>query len=184
LPEFRIADFVGEGVQKLARRALRAITGREPENDLVEGVVSFFREEYGRHLLDQTRLFPGTKEALERLPWASFAVVTNKPDVFSRRILDSLGIGDRFCAVFGGDGVERRKPDPEALLKAMSQCPAAPSETAMVGDSAVDIKAGKAAGVTTCGVVGGFRPRTELEAANCDLIIETLIELSDHFRSP
>jgi phosphoglycolate phosphatase len=110
--------------------------------------------------------------------------VTNKPETFSRRILDGLGIGDRFCAVFGGDSVEKRKPEPEALLKAMSQCGAASSETAMVGDSAVDIQAGKAAGVTTCGVLGGFRPREELEAADCDVIIGNLIELGDHFRSP
>jgi phosphoglycolate phosphatase len=184
LAEAQIADFVGEGVQRLVERALHEITGRQPGSQVTQNLITLFREEYGQHLLDQTRLYPGAKEALDRLTWASFAVVTNKPEGFSRRILDGVGIGNRFCAVFGGDSVQKRKPDPEALLKAMHACRATPSETAMVGDSSVDIQAGKAAGVTTCGVMGGFRPRQELEAAECDLIIDNLIELANHFRSP
>ena len=113
-----------------------------------------------------------------------FAVVSNKPESFSRRILEGLGIGNRFCIILGGDSIQKRKPDPEPLFKAMDSCKASASETAMVGDSPVDIQAGKAAGVTTCGVLGGFRPQEELEAAGCDLIIGSLLELADHFRSP
>ncbi len=181
LSESCIADFVGEGVPRLVQRAISASAKREPEADLVQKVMALFREEYGRHLLDQTCLFPGTEDALNRLSWAQFAVVSNKPEQFSRRILDSLGIGHRFRVIFGGDSVEKRKPDPEALLKAMKICRTSPSETAMVGDSGVDIQAGKAAGALTCGVLGGFRPREELEAAGCDLIIENLMNLADHF---
>jgi phosphoglycolate phosphatase-like HAD superfamily hydrolase len=69
-------------------------------------------------------------------------------------------------------------------MKAMDYCKAIPSETVMVGDSAVDIQAGKAAGVITCGIRGGFRPEAELEAAGCDHIIRNLLELADYFRSP
>jgi phosphoglycolate phosphatase len=181
LPESCIADFVGEGVPKLVQRAIHAAAGGEPEAEVVAKVISLFQEEYGLHLLDQTRLFPDTEVALSRLSWARFAVVTNKPEAFSRRILDGLGIGHRFSAVLGGDSIKRRKPDPEALLAAMQVCQATPSETAMVGDSGVDIQAGKAAGVATCGVLGGFRPKEELEAAHCDLIIDNLIELANHF---
>jgi phosphoglycolate phosphatase len=184
LPESRISDFVGEGVQRLVERSLQEATGLEADRGLVEGAIQLFREEYGRHLLDQTRLRPGVQETLDRLAWGSFAVVTNKPEVFSRSILDGLGIGKRFCSVLGGDSVRNRKPDPEALLKAMSACNALPSETVMIGDSRVDIEAGKAAAVLTCGVLGGFRPREELEAAGCDLMIENLIELATHFCAP
>jgi phosphoglycolate phosphatase len=184
LAEAQVADFVGEGVQRLVERALLEITGHPPESQLTQNLITLFREEYGHHLLDQTRLCSGAKDALDRLSWANFAVVTNKPEGFSKRILDGLGVGNRFCTILGGDSVQKRKPDPEALLKAMNACRATPSETAMVGDSPVDIQAGKAAGVTTCGVVGGFRTRQELEAAGCDLIIENLMELANHFRSP
>lgn len=184
LPEARVADFVGEGVQKLVERSLQAATGRKAESALVEKAVRIFREEYGRHLLDRTCLCSGVTKALDLLAWACFAVVTNKPEDFSRRILGGLGIGNRFCAILGGDSVRNRKPHPEALLKAMTLCNASPSETVMVGDSRVDIEAGKAAAATTCGVLGGFRPGEELEEAGCDLLIGNLIELADHFRSP
>jgi phosphoglycolate phosphatase-like HAD superfamily hydrolase len=65
----------------------------------------------------------------------------------------------------------------------MDICGAHPSETLMIGDSAVDIQAGKAAGVTTCGILGGFRSEEELRATNCDLIIHDLLELAQHFSS-
>ncbi len=184
LHESRIADFVGEGVQILIERSLREIIGREPESSQIHKGVAIFREEYGNHLLDCTCLRPNVKQALDCLAWARFAVVSNKPEIFSKRILEGLGVGDRFCIILGGDSTKNRKPDPESLLKAMDYCKALPSETAMVGDSAVDILAGKAAGVTTCGVRGGFRPQGELETAGCDLIITDLIELAENFCPP
>jgi len=184
LRESRVVDFVGNGVRRLVEESLRETNGHEPESELTEKLIVLFREEYGNHLLDQTRLCDGVSKGLDRLSWATFAVVSNKPEGFSRRILEGLGIAHRFCAILGGDSIRKRKPDPEALLKAMETCSASLPETAMVGDSAVDIEAGKAAGVTTCGVLGGFRPKEELEAAGCDLIIHNLTELADHFRAP
>jgi phosphoglycolate phosphatase len=202
LPESLVADFVGEGMQKLIERSLRASNslgacpsnrrGRfyysdrllEPESNQVQQAMELFQEEYEIHLLDRTQLFPLVKEGLDRLPWARFAVVSNKPERFSRRILEGLGVGSRFRIILGGDSTQKRKPDPEALYMAMDSCKAAASETAMVGDSPVDIQAGKSAGVTTCGVLGGFRPQEELEAAGCDLIIRNLLELADHFHPP
>lgn len=184
LQESCVADFVGNGVPMLITRSLREATGREPGSALIQEGVGLFKEEYGKHLLDRTCLFPNVREGLDRLSWAKFAVVSNKPESFSRRILEGLGIGSRFCIILGGDSIQKRKPDPEPLFKAMDSCNVSPSETAIVGDSAVDIQAGKAAGITTCGILGGYRPKEELEAAGCDLIIETLLELADHFRPP
>lgn len=184
LAQSRVMDFVGSGLQKLIERALGETTGLTPEDDMVRRGVAWFGEEYGNHLLDRTRLFPGVREGLDRLSWARLAVVSNKPENFSRRILEGLGLGDRFYLILGGDSTPARKPDPGALRIAMEGCGASPSETVMVGDSAVDIEAGKAAGVMTCGVLGGFRPRKELEAAGCDIIVQSLIELADHFCPP
>jgi phosphoglycolate phosphatase len=182
IPESRIIDFVGDGVQKLLERALRESTGKEPESSLTKEGIAMFREEYGKHLLDRTRLCPGVSEALDRLSWAGFAVVSNKPEAFSRRILEALNVAKRFCIILGGDSTQNPKPHAEPLLKAMDVCKALPSETVMVGDSVTDMAAGKAAGVVTCGVRGGFQPTERLETAGCDLIIESLLELADHFR--
>jgi phosphoglycolate phosphatase len=184
LSESQVGDFVGDGVQKLVERALRETTGSDPENTLTQKGMLLFREEYENHLLDRTCLCPHAKEALDSLSWAKFAVVSNKPEGFSRRILEGLGVAHRFCIILGGDSIQNRKPDPESLLKAMDYCGALPSESAMIGDSAVDIEAGKAAGVTTCGILGGFRPEEKLRAAGCDLLITDLLELAKHFSAP
>jgi phosphoglycolate phosphatase len=177
----KVSEFVGEGVQKLIERALRQLTGTSSNPALIQSAAVFFQSEYETHLLDSTHLIDGAGEAINRLDWASLAVVTNKPARFARSILKGLGIEDRFCSIVGGDSAPLRKPDPQPLLMAMASCGAKPSETVMVGDSAIDVLAGKAAGVWTCGVVGGFRSRKELEAAGCDRIISSLVELADLF---
>ena len=180
LPEARVTKFVGSGVQVLVERSLREVTGSAPPEDRVRLGIALFKEEYGIHLLDRTHLYPGVKESLDHLCWARFAVVSNKPEIFCRRILDGLGVGMRFLAILGGDSA-LRKPDPASLLKAMEFCRANPHETVMVGDSPVDIQAGKAAGVMTCGVLGGFHSRADLEAAGSDLLVHNLLDLVGNF---
>jgi phosphoglycolate phosphatase len=184
LNESQVADFVGNGVQRLVERALREATGHDPAETLTREGMQLFREEYTNHLLDKTCLYPHVTEALDSLSWAKFAVVSNKPQNFSIRILEGLGIAHRFSIILGGDSIQNRKPDPESLLKAMDFCGAIPSETAMVGDSAVDIEAGKAAGVATCGILGGYRSEKDLRATGCDVIIKDLLELTSYFSDP
>jgi len=176
-----IGGFVGEGVDKLIERALRAVTGHDPERSEIRETVRVYMNEYEGHLLDETRLRDQAVETLNALSGAELAVVTNKPEAFSRRILDGLGVGNMFSVILGGDSLERRKPEPDALLKAMDLCRAAPGETVMVGDSLTDIEAGKAANVITCAILGGFRPDEELIASGCDFLIASLTQLTDYF---
>ncbi|MCL2878212.1 MAG: HAD-IA family hydrolase, partial [Acidobacteria bacterium] len=176
-----IGGFVGEGVDKLIARALGAATGREPENAEIKETARIYMEEYEGHLLDETCLRDQAAQALNALSGAELAVVTNKPEIFSRRILDGLGIGNMFSIILGGDSVERRKPEPDALLKAMEFCRAKPGETVMIGDSLTDIQAGKAANAVTCAILGGFRPDEELRASGCDYLINNLMQISDYF---
>jgi phosphoglycolate phosphatase len=183
LPVSRIVDFVGKGVKKLLERTLREIHHREPEDSLIEQGIEFFREEYRNHLLDNTCLYKNVEEALNRLSWADLAVVSNKPERYSRPILEGLEIADRFIAIFGEETTHAYKPDPAPLKVAMEFCGAVPSETVMIGDSSIDIEAGKAAGVTTCAVTGGYHPKEQLLAADPDLIVDNLLELSSHFHN-
>jgi phosphoglycolate phosphatase len=186
-PALSMADvmgFVGDGVETLVRRVLRAVTGAEPDAGQVNTGAHFLIEEYGNHLIDSTRLYPGVRETLKALHWARLGLVSNKPELLSRRILAAFGLADLFCVVLGGDSLPQRKPDPAPILAALSRCQASPAETVMVGDSPTDILAGKAAGVFTCGVSGGFRTREELQAAGCDVIIDRLDELLQHFCDP
>jgi phosphoglycolate phosphatase len=183
LPVSRILDFVGKGVKKLLERVLMEIHHREPEEGIVQQGIEFFREEYGKHLLDNTCLCRNVAETLNRLSWADLAVVSNKPERYSRPILEGLEIADRFIAILGEETTHAYKPDPAPLKVAMEFCGAVPSETVMVGDSSIDIEAGKAAGVTTCAVTGGYHSREQLLAAAPDLIIDNLLELSSRFHN-
>ena len=79
--------------------------------------------------------------------------------------------------MLGGDSLPERKPSAAPLLEAARLCGVEPAACLMVGDSIVDVAAGKAAGIRTCGFVGGFRGRGELEAAGADYLIEHFGEL-------
>jgi phosphoglycolate phosphatase len=181
LPVSRVVDFVGKGVKKLLERTLREIYDREPQEDLLQRGIEIFREEYSRHMLDKTCLFENVEEALGRLSWADMVVVSNKPERYSRPILEGLQVADRFRTILGEETAHAYKPDPTPLKVAMEFCGKTPSETVMVGDSSIDIEAGKAAGVFTCAVTGGYHPREKLHAAGPDLIIDSLLELDNHF---
>jgi len=178
-----VIRFVGDGVESLMVRALAHAAGAQPDSRMVGEAVNLLMEEYGRHLTDSTKIYPGVREALHKLSWGNFAVVSNKPEDLSRRVLEALGLADRFCIILGGDSLPARKPQPEPLLRAMQSCGASPQETVMIGDSPTDIQAGKGARVLTCGFSGGFRPAQELLAAGCDILISGMAELPCHFRA-
>jgi phosphoglycolate phosphatase len=105
------------------------------------------------------------------------AVITNKPRDFSEKILDALGISRHFRIIAGGDSYAERKPSPVPLLRTAAMLECAPEDCLMIGDSRVDIEAGKNAGIKTCGIVSGFRGRAELDKAGADLIVENFADL-------
>lgn len=177
LPAVQVITFVGEGMRLLIERALRATLSREPEDDLVSHALEMYRGKYREHLLDQTRAYPEVYETLEALSHFPKAVVTNKPHEFTVTILEALDLQKHFVAVIGGDSLPERKPDPAPLLEAARLCEVAPTDCMMIGDTKVDIQAGKAAGMKTCGYIGGFRGERELTEANADFLIERFGEL-------
>ena len=158
-----IHGFIGEGAERLIRRSL----GPTHDERYAEA-APIWREEYSKRLLARTRLYPGV-EALLRLPPDARAVLTNKPGDFARQILEGLGVAAAFRAVLGGDEI-RRKPSPQGLLRLCATLGAAPGEALLVGDSAVDLATGRAAGVRTCAVTWGLGERAALASADylCD----------------
>ena len=122
-----------------------------------EDVLPLFLEDYSRCLLETTRLYPGVAEALDALADRRLAVLTNKPGDMSRAILEGLGVAGRFFRIYGAG---RRA----AAAEARSGGPPPPDgggagragrRPSMVGDSAVDVRTGRAAGVLTAGVTTG-----------------------------
>jgi phosphoglycolate phosphatase len=157
-----VLGFVGEGAERLIRRSLGQ------HEDRYQEAAPIWMQEYGARLLRKTRLYAGIAELLE-LPPHKRAVLTNKPGGFARKIVDGLGVAEKFAQVIGGD--ERaRKPAPEGLLRICTELGVSPQETLLVGDSAVDVATGKNAGVPVCAVSWGLGERAALIAADylCD----------------
>jgi phosphoglycolate phosphatase len=176
LPVDAIAAMVGEGAPLLVRRALAA-AGLEID---IRAALPRFLELYDERLLVHTRLYDGTREALEALaPRVPLAVLTNKPQHPTERILDGLGIAQYFRWVVGGDTAHGRKPDPAGLQHLMSVADAQPVDTVMVGDSAIDLRTARAASTRVCLVRYGFGFRTVAgELTGDELIADTPSELA------
>ena len=179
LPSDEIAAMVGDGAPALVRRAL----GDTVDEDLLRRGLEFFLTYYREHKLDHTHLYPGIPEALEKLQGANgvrrvMSVLTNKPVNPSRAIVDALGIGLRFVSVYGGNSFGTKKPDPLGISTILAETGVRPDEAVMIGDSAVDILTGRAAGAWTCGVTYGFAPHTLVETPG-DIVLDTPQELAE-----
>lgn len=154
LPLEDVRAMIGDGALKLITRALRAVGLPDPPQD----ALPVFLECYRARLLEETRLYPGVAEVLEALASRRLAVLTNKPGDLSRAILEGLGVAQRFEWVYGGGDLPAKKPDPVGLHRLLAESGLSPEQAVMVGDSAIDVRTGRAAGVRTIGVRYGFDP--------------------------
>jgi len=137
----KVSSFVGGGVKNLMRLALEE-AGAEARG-LSERAIQRFRKRYGEHLLEHTQLYPAVPRVLEFFKDRLQAVITNKPESFSRAILKGLGIGSYFFRILGGDAGFPKKPAPEALLEILKSAGVPAEEAVLVGDSAIDVETGR-----------------------------------------
>ena len=167
---------VGEGARVLAERA-SAGTGLD-----VDLLAAAYRDEYEARGHRSTTVYPGIAELLLRLDRAgvALAVLSNKPDDFTRSLVAVRFPDIRFRAVRGELPGVPRKPDPTVALALAGLMGLAAAEVAFVGDTAVDIETARAAGMIPIGVRWGFRDEAELLAAGARHLLTTpkdLLEL-------
>ncbi len=110
----------------------------------------------------------------------SMAVLTNKPVVFSKAILDGLGLSHYFRFVYGGNSFATKKPDPIGVEILLRDFAAAPRESMMIGDSDVDVRTARNAGIWSCGVSYGLGMEG-MRAHPPDFMLDSLTELPDVF---
>jgi phosphoglycolate phosphatase len=183
LPDDVIASYVGDGAPILIQRALG---GEFTDEKLVRKGLEFFLSYYREHKLDHTTVYEGVKGALTTIQHASngtrrkLAVLSNKPVVPSRAIVEALGLGPFFVQIYGGNSFASKKPDPEGARKLLEENGVRPEEAAIVGDSHVDVETGRNAGLWTVGVSYGFAPHT-LEANPPDVLVDRAGELAEVF---
>jgi phosphoglycolate phosphatase len=173
LPIATVANYIGHGAPRLVADALGP---KAAEADRKRG-LEIFLAHYGEHNLDATRAYPGVVEGLEALQDRPMAVLTNKPKKMSVEILEALGLLKYFRAVYGGDSFEKKKPDPAGALAILKDLGAQPQEAAMVGDSDVDIKTARNAGLFAIAVNYGFGQH-DRQTQPADLYVDSLQEIA------
>jgi phosphoglycolate phosphatase len=175
LPHPRIYGYVGKGAPRLIEQAL----GPGASSAECEEGLAFFLSYYRKHMLDNTVTYPGVREGLAALESLSMAVLTNKPVRFSQAIVDGLGLGKYFRAVYGGNSFETKKPDPAGTKVLLREFGITPKEAMVVGDSEVDVQTARNAGTWACGVTYGLGA-DRLAEYPPDLLIDSLEELAGY----
>jgi phosphoglycolate phosphatase len=164
--------FIGDGVPTLVRRALPPPAAADPE--LAEAAVLEYHREYSRRWDAATHPYAGIPELLAELARRGLpmAVLSNKPDRFTRTCTERFFPDIRFASVEGQRQDRPHKPDPTGALEAARRMGVEAAEVLYVGDSSVDMLTARAAGMFPLGVSWGFRPRAELLAHGARAIAE------------
>ncbi len=178
--EEQVRLWVGNGAARLVGRALTGRMDGEPDEALFKRALPLFMDLYGRHACDRSRLYPGVREGLEVLKnsGARMACVTNKPACFIEPLFNKLDIAHYFELSIGGDSLPRIKPDPLPFVHAREHFGIAASETLVVGDSANDILAARAAGLAVVCLSYGYNHGNDIRDSEPDAVIDSLTELS------
>lgn len=173
LPEAAVASRIGMPL-RLMFRDLLAVEDRES----VE-LVRVYRERFEKVAPTLVRPARGLHAALDAYPGVPMAIVTTKAVEPARIVLRALKIEDRFGAVVGVDTVRRPKPDPEGARVALARLGVGSLRSVFVGDTIMDVLAGRGCGARTVAVLGGHGDEDELRASSPDALIGDLLELRD-----
>lgn len=179
----RVATWVGNGADKLVRRALAdgdEWLAQRLDSQEVTAARQHFDQAYLEHLHHATGLYDGVEALLQQLQSGlsrHLALVTNKPRMFTEPLLASLGWQDTFDCVVCGDDLDEKKPSPKPLLHICQQLDIQPAQALMIGDSRNDVMAARLAGIPIVAVSYGYNHGEDIVHSEPDWIIQTLPEL-------
>jgi phosphoglycolate phosphatase len=158
-------EYIGDGMEMLIRRALPAGPASDPE--MFAAVLGDYQAAYGRNWNNKSRPYEGILECLENLSsrGVKLAVLSNKPDHFTRLCVSELLPGNAFFEVCGDREGIARKPDPGGALAIAGELGVSAGRTLFAGDTDVDITTALRAGMIPVGVLWGFRGEDELRDA-------------------
>ncbi len=173
--------FVGEGLQVLMKK----ITPVDTEEKVIHQCVALFTQLYAQNWTRNSCPYDGISAMLAAFQkkGVKLAVLSNKPHEFTKLFVNKFFPQGQFSVVFGQRDGFPKKPEPDVALEIADRFGSRPQETLFVGDSGVDIKTGKAAGMRTAGVSWGFRSVQDLTENNADIIVHNPLELLQYVLS-
>lgn len=154
-----VRPWVNQGMETLYRNCFDDYLSAGEESERLAEVRLAYEADYTTNVANETRLYLGIDPALTELSsLGRLVVVTNKPEKISVRLLEELKVADRFSAVVGGDSCAESKPSPLMLQEAARRAGIDPSanRAVMIGDTAADIKMGRAFGAATIWCAWGY----------------------------
>lgn len=177
--EARVRNWVGNGVERLVRRALIGQLDGEPDEADFQKAYPIFLALYAENTSKRSRLYPGIRAGLDYLKAAGFKLgcVTNKAARFTEPLLRDLGVAGDFSIIVSGDTLPQQKPDPAPLLHAAKFFGIEPAQALMVGDSVSDVTAARAAGFQIVCMSYGYNHGVDIRAAHPDAVIDALTEI-------
>jgi phosphoglycolate phosphatase len=179
--EGRVRDWVGNGVERLVRRALIGQLDDEPSDEAFEKAYPIFLELYAENTSKRSALYPGVREGLDYLKAKGYKLgcVTNKAAQFTLPLLKDLGIHDDFEIIISGDTLPKKKPDPMPLLHGAKYFGIDPAEAMMIGDSKSDVKAARAAGFQIICMSYGYNHGEDIRNYDPDAVVDSMAEVKD-----
>jgi phosphoglycolate phosphatase len=179
--EAEVRNWVGNGVERLVRRALIGQLDGEPDETLFEKAYPIFLDLYAVNTSQRSCLYPGVREGLDYMKAAGYILgcVTNKAAQFTIPLLKDLGIHDDFENIVCGDTLAKKKPDPLPLLHSAEVLGVAPEKSLMLGDSVSDVKAARAAGFQIICMSYGYNHGVDIRESHPDAVIDSMVELKD-----
>jgi phosphoglycolate phosphatase len=177
--EARVRDWVGNGVERLVRRALVGALQGEPDEADFDRAYPMFLDLYAENTSKRSCLYPGVRDGLELLKSAGYRLgcVTNKAAQFTVPLLKDLGVFNDFSIVISGDTLSKKKPDPAPLLHAAEYFGCKPAKALMVGDSVSDVAAARAAGFQIVCMSYGYNHGVDIREAAPDAVVDSLAEV-------
>lgn len=172
LSEEIISSYIGNGAPVLVAKSL----GPDTAPTELDRALKFFLTYYESHKMDHTCAYPGVAEALEHLSAMPMAVLTNKPERISVRILEALGLAKYFRAIYGGNTFSTKKPDPLGVNTILREFSARPNEALLIGDSEVDVQTARNANIFSAVVNYGFGIH-DRAAHPADLYLDRLLDI-------
>jgi phosphoglycolate phosphatase len=179
--EAKVRDWVGNGVERLTRRALIGQLDGEPSDEDFAKGYPIFLDLYKDNTSKRSCLYPGVREGLDYMKSQGYLLgcVTNKDAQFTIPLLKGLGIYDEFGIVVSGDTLPVKKPDPQPLLHAAAHFGVGAEDSLMLGDSKSDVTAARNAGFQIVCMSYGYNHGEDIRNYNPDAVIDSMVELKE-----
>ena len=177
-PAARVRHMVGQGARVLIERSA-AFNNVHYSPDRLDQLTEAFVDFYRADIAGASAPFPGVEAALQALAdgGAKLSVCTNKRTELSVKLLEALGMAERFSAIVGADAVANRKPNPEHYVAAVTRAGGSVRRSLMIGDTAADVGTARGAGAPVALVRFGYADAGDVDRLGADAVIDRYLDL-------